>query len=42
MSDDGTGDSISIPSIIIRNEDGFILNKYVTDDSGLEVEIEIA
>jgi len=42
MADDGTGDSVSIPSIIIRNEDGFTLKKYVTDDSGLEVEIEIA
>jgi len=42
MADDGTGDSVSIPSIIIRNEDGLILKTHVSDDSTLDVEIEIS
>jgi len=41
MADDGTGDSVSIPSIIISNLDGLILKSNVQDDSGLDVEIEI-
>jgi len=42
MSDDGTGDSVSIPSIIISSLDGAILKSNVQDDSGLDVEIEIS
>jgi len=42
MADDGTGDSVSIPSIIIENADGLVLKSHVNDGSGLDVEIEIS
>jgi len=42
MACDGTGDFVSIPSIIIRNEDGLILKSHVEDDSVQAVEIEIS
>ena len=41
MADDGTGDPVSIPSIIIGQKDGVILKSNVEDVSGLNVEIEI-
>jgi len=42
MSDDGTGDSVSIPSIIIDNKNGLILKSNINDDSLMDVEIEVA
>merc|ERR1719427_1468153 len=42
MADDGKGDSVSIPSIIIDKGDGLVLKSHVNDDSGLDVEIEIS
>jgi len=42
MADDGTGDSVLIPSIIIAYKDGLALKSSVQDDSGLDVEIEIS
>jgi len=41
MADDGTADSVTIPSIIISKMDGLVLKSNVQDDSGLDVEIEI-
>jgi len=42
MSDDGTGDSVFIPSIIITWEDGLALQSAVQENNGLDVEIEIS
>jgi len=42
MADDGLGDSVAIPSIIIGRLDGLVLKSNVEDVSGLDVEIEIS
>jgi len=42
MADDGTGDSVLIPSIIITLEDGLALQSAVQENNGLDVEIEIS
>jgi len=42
MSDDGSGDLVTIPSIIILNKDGLVLKSHVDDDSAGDVEIEIS
>jgi len=42
MADDGTGDSVSIPSVIIGNDDGLTLKSNIHADSALDVEIEIS
>merc|ERR1719431_1724500 len=42
MADDGTGDSVLIPSILISHWDGLALNSHLQDESGLDVEIEIS
>jgi len=40
MTDDGSGETVSIPSLMIQYSDGVTLNTFV-NDSSLEVEIEI-
>lgn len=42
MADDGMGDSVSIPSIIIKNADGLVLKSNINDNLVLDVEIEIS
>jgi len=42
MTDDGSGEIVSIPSVMIQYTDGVILKTFVNDSSPLEVEIEIA
>jgi len=42
MADDGTGDSVSIPSVIIKMADGHILKSHLSDESAFDVEIEIS
>jgi len=42
MADDGTGESVSIPSVIISYNDGLILKSHVDDDSAQGVVIEIS
>jgi len=40
MTDDGSGETVSIPSLMIQYSDGVTLSTFV-NDSSLEVEIEI-
>lgn len=42
MADDGTGERVQIPSIIISKEDGDKIKSYMTENPSKKVQVEIS